>query len=517
MDLSSNHFHGPIPSSFFQQAWNLTSFNVSNNTFSGHIPSSVCLRLHPSIRVLDFSSNEFSGNISPGFGGCFKLQILRAGHNNLSKSLPKDIYNATKLEELSLPLNSLNGAISERIANLAHLTILDLNSNHLNGVLPLNFGKLFKLKFMNFDFNSLQGNMPPSLMNYTNFVELHLESNYLEGDLTKLNFSKLSCLSKLDLSWNNFTGIFPISLYSCRSLKAIRLSENPYLEGQTQPEILLLKSLSFLSLVYVRLTNITVAMKILMCCKSLHTLLLTGSFDRETMPTVDEMIDFHGFQNLRVLSLAGCGLNGQIPGWLSNLQNLEVLDLGYNQIIVSLPSPPYDHISYSDHCDSNVPRATPSGYVGSQILKSHTGYYTGGSGILSQRSSFQPYHEPENSIEFTPSSVQTTYVPGLFMIEGSLRFQRSSVFDYVGNVSKSLRPSSVSFELSGFWSESSGKICMVGSGSNYLAHGRGLYYPAVLKLYNVMSSTSVTSLITGTLESSMSSESNPKYFGPVSI
>ncbi|KAM1901890.1 hypothetical protein ACFX14_030662 [Malus domestica] len=97
------------------------------------------------------------------------------------------------------------------------------------------------------------------------------------------------------------------------------------------------------------------------------------------------------------------------------------------------------------------------------------------------------------------------------MIEGCLRFPRSSVFDYVGNVSKSLRPSSVNFELNGFWSESSGNICMVGSGSNYLGHGRGLYYPAVLKLYNVMNSTSVTSLIIETLESSMSSESNPKH------
>ncbi|XP_070675816.1 receptor-like protein 3 [Malus domestica] len=193
MDLSSNHCHGPIPSSFFQQAWNLTSFNVSNNTFFGYIPSSICLRSPHSVRLLDFPSNEFSGNSSHGFSGCFKLQIFRAGHNNLSRSLPEDIYNATKLEELALPFNSLNGAISERIANLAHLIILELNSNHLNGALPLNFRKLSKLKFMN--------------------------------------------------------------------------------------------------------------------------LISTA------------------YRNLRVLSLAGCGFNGQILGWLSNLQNLEVLDLGYNQII----------------------------------------------------------------------------------------------------------------------------------------------------------------------------------------
>ncbi|CAN6558149.1 unnamed protein product [Malus baccata var. baccata] len=338
IDLSSNHFHGAIPSSFFQQAWNLTSFNVSNNTFSGYIPSSICLQSFPSIRVLDFSSNEFSGNISHGLGGCSKLQILRAGHNNLSGSLPEDIYNATKLEELVLPLNSLNGGISERIANLTHLTILDLYFNHLSGALPLNFGMLSKLKFMNFDFNSLEGNLPQSLMNCTNLVEIHLGYNYLEGDLTTPNFSKLTHLTKLDLSRNNFTGILPISLYSCKSLKAIRLGHNPYLEGQIQAKILSLKSLSFLSLGSIRLTNFTGAMKILMCCKSLHTLILPGSFHRETMPIEYDMVDFHGFQNLRVLSLADCGLTGQIPGWLSNLKNLEMLELNINQITGSIPS-----------------------------------------------------------------------------------------------------------------------------------------------------------------------------------
>ncbi|XP_068309844.1 receptor-like protein 2 [Pyrus communis] len=338
IDLSSNHFHGKITSSFFQQAWNLTSFNVSKNTFSGYIPSSICLRSSPSIRILDFSSNEFSGNISRGLGRCSKLQILRAGHNNLSGSLPEDIYNATKLEELALPLNSLNGLISEKIANLVNLTIFDLYLNHLRGVIPLNFGKLSKLKFMNLDFNSLQGHLPPSLNNCTKLVELNLGFNYLEGKLTVINFSKLSHLSKLDLSWNNFTGTLPISLYSCRYLKAIRLSGNPNLEGQIQPKILSLKSLSFLSLSFVRLTNLTGAMKIFMCSKSLQTLIMGGSFNREAMPTNDDMGNFHGFQNLHVLSLVGCGLIGQIPRWLSNLKNLEVLALGKNQITGPIPS-----------------------------------------------------------------------------------------------------------------------------------------------------------------------------------
>ncbi|CAL2253735.1 unnamed protein product, partial [Prunus armeniaca] len=270
-DLSSNHFFGAIPSSFFQQASNLTNFNVSNNTFKG---------------LLDFSSNEFNGNLAPGLGKCSELQVFRAGHNNLSGLLPEDIYNATKLEEIALPLNSLRGAISDKIVNLTNLAILDLYFNQFSGELPFNLGKLSKLKFVTLDFNNLEGALPPSLMNCTNLIELRLGSNNLEGDISMLDFSRLSQLTKLDLRLNNFTG----------------------------------------------------AMQILMSSKSLQALMLSGSFEGEAMPVGDDMVHFDVFQNLRLLSMAYCQLTGQVPMWLSKLKNLEILQLGFNQITGPIPS-----------------------------------------------------------------------------------------------------------------------------------------------------------------------------------
>ncbi|KAL6283331.1 hypothetical protein ACE6H2_014260 [Prunus campanulata] len=353
VDLSNNHFDGAIPSSFFQKASNLTSFNVSNNIFKGYVPSSICLHSSPFLRLLDFSSNEFSGNLASGLGECSELQVFRAGHNNLSGLLPEDIYNATKLEEIALPLNSLHGAISDKIVNLTNLAILDLYFNQFSGKLPLNLGKCSKLKFVTLDFNNLEGALPLSLMNCTNLIELHLGSNNLEGDISMLDFSRLSQLTKLDLRMNNFTGTVPVRLYSCWSLKAIGLSANN-LEGQIQPEILSLKSLSFLSLGLNRFTNLTGAMKILMSCKSLHALMLLGSFVGEGMPIDDDMVDFDGFQNLRVLNLAGSDLSGQIPVWLSKLKNLEILTLAGNQITGPIPSwlgthPRLIHIDLSDN------------------------------------------------------------------------------------------------------------------------------------------------------------------------
>ncbi|CAN6561061.1 unnamed protein product [Malus baccata var. baccata] len=337
LDLSSNHFHGPIPSSFFMHAWNLTSFNISNNAFSRYIPSSVCLNSNPLIRVLDFSTNQFSGNIYRSFGRCSELQIFRAGHNNLSGLLPEDIYNATKLEEVAVPLNSLYGGISDKIVNLTNLVIFDLSFNQLSKVLPFSLGKLFRLEIVKLDFNYLQGPLPQSLMNCTSLVELRLGQNNLEGDITKLNFSKLVQLTKLDLYRNNFTGKLPTSLYSCRSLKAIRLGENN-LEGQIQPEILSLNSLSFLSLGDLQLENVTGAMQILMHCKSLQILLLSQSFNGKGMPSDDGMVPFDGFQNLRFLSLSYSDLTGQIPVWLAKLKSLQILHLEGNKITGTIPS-----------------------------------------------------------------------------------------------------------------------------------------------------------------------------------
>ncbi|KAL6200765.1 hypothetical protein ACLB2K_030546 [Fragaria x ananassa] len=321
VDLSSNRFHGAIPSSFFQQAKNLSRFNVTNNHFTGYIPSPICVKSSSLIRLLDFSYNNFGGNLPRRLGNCSKLEVFRAGYNNLSGSLPEDIYDATSLKEIAIPANSFHGGISNRIVNLPNLTILDLYLNHFSGMLPIDIGKLSKLKVLLLHSNNLEGSLPPSLLNCTNLMELNLGFNLLGGDISAYNFSRLGQLRKLDFISNQFTGILPISLYSCKSLRAIRLSLNN-LEGQIQPEIVSLNHLSFLSLSGNRLTNLTGAMDILKGCKNLTVLILSTNFKGEEMPDGDHMADFDGFQNLRILALRGCELTGEIPKELCTLPML---------------------------------------------------------------------------------------------------------------------------------------------------------------------------------------------------
>ncbi|XP_048442602.1 uncharacterized protein LOC125478467 [Pyrus x bretschneideri] len=185
------------------------------------------------------------------------------------------------------------------------------------------------------------------------------------------------------------------------------------------------------------------------------------------------------------------------------------------------------HTAYPDHCASFVPQSSPKGDAqGPPDQHYHTGYYTrgGGSGVLSPSPLYYPN---ENSVQFVIQSIGETDVQGLIKLQGSLIFPRDA-FYFVGSTyttsngssSRSvLRPRrSIRVTLGGFWSQSSGKLCMVGSGYDYLEGRSYLHHiHSVLKLHNFTNSANVTSLISGTLESMTSSENDADYFEPISI
>ncbi|GFZ04369.1 leucine-rich receptor-like protein kinase family protein [Actinidia rufa] len=301
VDLSGNHLNGTIQSLFFQSASNLAAFDVSNNSFTGPMPSSICVN-SPSIKFLDFSINDFSGEIPQGFWGCLELEVFRAGFNLLSGKLPSDIYNAGALQQISLPANNFIGQIDGRIVSLTNLRVIELFGNRLNGTIPVDIGALSNLEQLHLYINNLTGTLPPTL----------------------------------DLGNNNFTGSLPVSLFSCISLTAIRLASNQ-LEGQILPDIVALQSLSFLSLSTNNLINFTGAIRILVGCRNLSALIISKNFYNEALPGDENIVDSEGFQKLQVLALGGCNFTGQIPSWLAKLGKLEVLDLSYNHITGLIP------------------------------------------------------------------------------------------------------------------------------------------------------------------------------------
>ncbi|KAI3497098.1 hypothetical protein L1887_39490 [Cichorium endivia] len=170
-------------------------------------------------------------------------------------------------------------------------------------------------------------------------------------------------------------------------------------------------------------------------------------------------------------------------------------------------------ISYSDHCNSFVPEAIPttSMFTRYPFLEPVTSHYTGGQNILGPDS---PSHK---SILFTSTeNLFRTEAYDTFKIQAQLRLISSNIYQFVSNDSRFYRP--LVFNLDGFWSESTNKLCMVGSAQWFSKRGkRPLKLDAVLKLINFARFISLNnSLVSGILES-LGSVHDSDYFEPISM
>ncbi|GMY39490.1 hypothetical protein FCV25MIE_34734 [Fagus crenata] len=168
--------------------------------------------------------------------------------------------------------------------------------------------------------------------------------------------------------------------------------------------------------------------------------------------------------------------------------------------------------TYHDLCSSTVPGSSSKEVPLSKfpLPRTHKGYYTGGDNLLIQNS-YSYCSSFSNSIFLRTKAVYGTDVIGLFKVELGLTFQ-------VGETYREQRPrrSSITFELNGFYSETSGKLCVFGPASTYSKDGGLLKLVGVLKLYNLTKSTNVTSLISGTLQS-LSSDNEEAHFDTISM
>ncbi|QHN94634.1 Receptor-like protein [Arachis hypogaea] len=178
LQLRSNKFIGNIPSQICQMPF-LIILDIAYNRISGHIPK--CLNnitsfvdMHYStswifykffdgrvffiyiddlillvkgqqsdyysnlklMRMVDLSSNNLTGTMSPQLFSLSQLHFLNLSHNRLTGTIPKEIGNMTQLESLDLSKNDLTGEIPESMSSLSFLNNLNLSFNNLRGQIP---------------------------------------------------------------------------------------------------------------------------------------------------------------------------------------------------------------------------------------------------------------------------------------------------------------------------------------------------------------------------------------------
>ncbi|XP_021764435.1 receptor like protein 30-like [Chenopodium quinoa] len=209
--LRHNHFHGkitiPLPSPTIHDFHRLHIFDLSCNSLSGNLPSwylqslfamavstenllnssNTFIRFYYRIgysdyafydekynyvvtitnkgsetfytkiltvlRVIDFSSNKFTGRIPMIIGNLRGLQALNLSNNNLVGGIPSSLANITDLESLDLSENTLSGVIPQELTKLTFLGVFSVSHNHIVGPIPE--GE----QFNTFDNSSFAGNL----------------------------------------------------------------------------------------------------------------------------------------------------------------------------------------------------------------------------------------------------------------------------------------------------------------------------------------------------------------------
>jgi len=188
---------------------------------------------------------------------------------------------------------------------------------------------------------------------------------------------------------------------------------------------------------------------------------------------------------------------------------------------------------YAEHCNNVVPESPITGTLINnasffedkiKILNFDVAYFTGGSQIIPKK---RDSDSAPSVLSFKPKKfdLQQTVNPYVVSLRGSLKFRFPARFDW-SNVTRDRRNSKriryrpprtpvrsryLLFELYGFWSMNTGKLCMVGSGSG----NSGLSsLNAAFKANYPVGISDFSGLINGVLESLDFQDS---YFEQVSI
>ncbi|XP_059624900.1 receptor-like protein EIX2 [Cornus florida] len=353
IDLSCNHFEGPIP--LYDPS--VTSLHLYNNTFSGSVSSlckmksvsfttaiDLCINqlsgelpdcwMHmENLLILDFANNNLTGRIPSSIGFLHQLQTLNLRNNNFIGELPSSLKNCRNLIHLDLGENKLSGKIPAWIgSNLTKMMVLSLRSNEFSGSVPVNICHLNKIRILDLSQNNISGNIPRCVNNFTSLVQRDNDDEEIAILYPQINrIYHVDYVDSALLLWKGQVYEYQNTLGLVRG---IDLSCNK-LTGKIPEEISSLAELIFLNLSRNNLTG-TIFQKV-------------GQLEK-----------------LEILDLSQNQLSGEIPSGLARLTFLSVLDLSYNNLSGKIPSSTqlqsFDAASYTGNqelCGLPLPNKCP--------------------------------------------------------------------------------------------------------------------------------------------------------------
>ena len=201
INLSDNNFFGIIPKWIVERK-SLMIIHLRSNKFMGGIPSQICQL--SSLRVLDLANNSMSGTIPKCLNN---ISDMVAGSNieGHSDVLGVNINSESYRESLIL---NIKGRDSEYKEILQYVRMIDLSNNNLSGSIPVEIFSLSVLQSLNLSHNHLTGMISVEIGGMKCLESLDLSKNNLSGEIPQ-TMTNLTFLGVLNLSYNNLSGRIP--------------------------------------------------------------------------------------------------------------------------------------------------------------------------------------------------------------------------------------------------------------------------------------------------------------------
>ncbi|KAG4952411.1 hypothetical protein JHK82_045287 [Glycine max] len=320
-----------------------------NNLGSSHHLLLTISKFFPNLRELSLNLEElylshnnivFSSPFHPYFPS---LVILDLSYNNMA-SLVFQVNSSSSLDTLHLSFNLLKSSvIFHWLFNFTNLRRLHLVANLLEGSIPDGFGKIMNyLEDLVISSNRLQGEIPASLGNICTLQRLYLKKNNLSGEISSLikKFSwcnktgMLPNLSNLDLSFNRLTGEIPKSIGLLYELESLHLEEN-YLEG----DIIESHLTNLTKLEELDLTGNLLSLKFGNTWVPSFQLYVLGLASCKLGPSFPSWIQTQS--HLQFLDISDAGIDDFVPDWFWNkLQSIYAMNMSYNNLKGTIPNLP---------------------------------------------------------------------------------------------------------------------------------------------------------------------------------